>query len=144
MISSSGGAWFLLQPFSQYSEQGIDYIVGLMNGYHDNPPEGFKLPDGKYYNDYYPGHAISMPKPLSDGLIDYTDGSPKTVEQYSHDVAAFLMWVAEPKMMERKRTGFQALIFLIVFASLLYVIKKRIWAGIHDDSGVRTLPQPGE
>ena len=130
-----GGAWFLLEPFSQYSEQGSDYVVGIMNGYHDDPPAGVKIPDGKYYNDYFSGHAISMPKPLSDGLVEYTDGSPKTVEQYSHDVSAFLMWVAEPKLTERKRTGMNALIFLIVFASLLYAIKRRIWAGIHEDSG---------
>ncbi|MCW6506503.1 cytochrome c1 [Lichenifustis flavocetrariae] len=139
-----GGLWFMLQPFSQYSEQGVDYIHAVLNGYHDNPPDGFKLPDGKYYNDYYPGHAISMPKPLSDGQVTYTDGSPQTVEQYSHDIAAFLMWAAEPKLVERKRMGLTVVIFLAVFIGLLYAIKKRIWAGIHDDTGVTTAAQPGE
>ena len=130
-----GGLWFLVQPFSQYSEQGIDYIHALLNGYHDKPPEGVKIPDGKYYNDFYPGHAISMPKPLSDGQVAYTDGSPQTVEQYSHDIAAFLTWVAEPKLVERKRTGLEVMIFLAVFVGLLYQIKKRIWAGISEDTG---------
>jgi ubiquinol-cytochrome c reductase cytochrome b/c1 subunit len=130
------GPWyaFLTQPFSEYQEQGVDYIHGILNGYKDAPKD-FPLPTGKYYNIYFPGHAISMPKPLSDGQVDYTDGSPKTVEQYSHDVAAFLAWVAEPKLDQRKSTGLTVIVFLIVFAAMLYAIKRRIWAGLHDTSG---------
>ena len=130
----AGGAWFLLQPFTQYQEDGVDYIHALLNGYTD-PPKGVTVPTGKYYNEYFPGHAISMPKPLSDGQVDYTDGSPKTVEQYSHDVGAFLMWVAEPKLDQRKATGLKAIVFLVVLAGMLYAIKRRIWAGLHDSSG---------
>ena len=135
-----GGLWFLVQPFSQYSEQGIDYIHALLNGYKEKPPEGYNLPAGKYYNDYYPGHAISMPKPLNDGQVAYTDGSPQTVEQYSHDIAAFLTWAAEPKLVERKRTGLTVVIFLAVFLGLLYQIKKRIWAGISEETGGNVAP----
>lgn len=130
------GPWygFILEPFLQYQEQGVDYIHAILNGYVDQPKD-FKLPEGKYYNAYFPGHAISMPQPLNDGQVTFTDGSPETVEQYSHDVAAFLAWVAEPKLDQRKRTGLDAIVFLIVFASLLYAIKRRIWAGLHDTSG---------
>ncbi len=130
-----GGAWFLTEPFTQYQEEGPDYIHALLNGFKDKPPEGFKLPEGKYYNVYFPGHAISMPPPLSDGLVDYTDGSPKTVAQYSKDIAAFLQWAAEPKLDQRKQTGFNAVVFLIVFAGLLYYMKRKIWAGVKDASG---------
>ena len=66
-----------------------------------------------------------MPKPLSDGLVDHADGSPKTVQQYAKDVAAFLIRAAEPKLEERKRLGFSVLIFLIVYAGLLVVVKRR-------------------
>ena len=130
------GPWysFLMGPFLQYQEQGVDYIHALLNGYVEQPKD-FKLPEGKYYNAYFPGHAISMPQPLTDGQVTFTDGSPETVEQYSHDVAAFLAWVAEPKLDQRKRTGLNAVVFLIVFAGLLYAIKRRIWAGLHDTSG---------
>ena len=135
----------LLQPFQQAAESdGPNYIASLLNGYKDPPPQGFKLPAGKYYNDYYPGHAISMPPPLNDDQVAYTDGSPQTVEQYSHDIAAFLMWVAEPKMVERKRTGFNVLIFLVVFVGLLYAVKRRIWAGVHEDTGAAVAAAPGE
>ena len=129
-----GGAWFLLAPFTQYQEQGVDYIHALLNGYADAPKD-FQLPDGKYYNKYFPGHAISMPPPLSDGLVDYADGSPQTLEQYSKDIAAFLQWVAEPKLDERKETGFKVVIFLAIFAFLLWQVKRRVWAGVKDVSG---------
>ena len=99
-----------------------------MNGYAD-APKGLEM-NGMNYNTIMPGNKIAMAKPLSDGLVDYTDGSPKTVLQYSRDVAAFLMWAAEPKLEDRKRTGFRTMIFLLVFAGLLYFVKKRIWAGV--------------
>ena len=70
-----------------------------------------------------------MPPPLQDGAgRPTTDGSPQTVEQYSKDVAAFLMWAAEPHLEARKRIGFQVMIFLIVFAGLLYFTKKKVWS----------------
>ncbi len=130
-----GGLWFLLDPFTEYQEEGPDYIHALLNGYKDPPPQGVKIPEGKYYNDYYPGHAIGMPPPLSDGLVDYSDGSPKTGEQYSKDVAAYLQWMSEPTLNQRKQMGFKTVIFLAVFAGLLFVIKRRIWAGVKDASG---------
>ena len=76
---------------------------------------------------------IGMPKPLSDGQVEYTDGTPTTVDQYGRDVAAFLMWAAEPTLDARKRLGFQVMVFLIVFTGLLYFTKKRVWyAVLHD------------
>ena len=130
-----GGVWFLLDPFTQYQEEGPDYIHALLNGYKDPAPADFKLPSGKYYNVFYPGHAISMPPPLSDGLVNYSDGSPTTVEQYSKDITAYLQWMSEPKLAQRKQTGFKAVIFLAIFASLLFLMKRRIWAGVKDTSG---------
>ena len=125
-----GFPWFILQAFTQYQEDGPDYIHAILNGYED-PPPGFTLPAGAQYNKYYPGHAIGMPKPLSDGQVEYTDGTPTTVDQYGRDVAAFLMWAAEPKLDARKQLGFQVFIFLIVLTGLLYLTKRRVWHDIH-------------
>ncbi len=94
---------------------------------------GYTKPDDPKYNVYMPNHKIAMPKPLSDGQVDYADGSPKTLDQYSADVSAFLMWAAEPKLEQRKAMGLRVMIFLIVFATLLYFIKKRIWARVGGD-----------
>ena len=71
-----------------------------------------------------------MPKPLSDGQVEYTDGTPTTVDQYGRDVAAFLMWAAEPTLDARKRLGFQVFVFLIVLTGLLYFTKKRVWHAV--------------
>jgi cytochrome c1 len=125
-----GFPWFLIDILTQYQEQGPDYIVALLKGYED-PPQGFQLPAGSNYNKYFPGHAIAMTPPLQDGLVKYPDGSPETVDQYAKDVAAFLMWTAEPHMEARKRIGLQVMIFLLVFAGLLYFTKKKVWSEIH-------------
>ena len=68
-----GFPWFVFDIFTQYQEQGPDYLVALMNGYED-APQGFTLPAGSNYNKYFPGHAIGMPKPLNDGQVTYEDG----------------------------------------------------------------------
>ena len=122
-----GFPWFVFDAFTQYQEDGPDYIHAILNGYEDPPPAGAVLPPGGQYNKYFPGHAIGMPKPLSDGQVQYTDGTPMTVDQYGRDVAAFLMWAAEPTLDARKRLGFQVFIFLIVLSGLLYFTKRNIW-----------------
>jgi cytochrome c1 len=125
-----GFPYWVWDMITQYQEHGVDYITALMQGYEDKPPAGVTLPPGNFYNKYYPGNAIAMPPPLSDKRVDYTDGSPMTVEQYSKDISAFLMWAAEPHLEARKRVGFQVLIFLIVLAGLLYFTKKKVWHAV--------------
>lgn len=127
--------WWILNYFTAYSEGGPDYIHALLNGYKDPAPDGFTLPEGKYYNTYFPAHAIGMPPPLADGQVSYADaaggaGVPLTVEQYSRDVAAFLMWVAEPHLVDRKETGFKVMLFLILFAGMMYLVKRKLWANV--------------
>jgi ubiquinol-cytochrome c reductase cytochrome c1 subunit len=113
---------FIFDAVLEYQEEGPDYIVAILNG--------FTHPDDPNWNVYFPGHHIAMPKPLNDGAIKYTDGTAPTLANYSRDVAAFLYWAAEPKLEERKATGFRVLVFLIVFAGLLYFTKKRIWSDV--------------
>src|SRR5262249_31895916 len=110
---------FLFDIFVPYQEAGPDYIAAIVKGFEETP-KGVTLPPNTYYNKYFPGHAIGMRKPLTDKQVDYTDGTPQTVDQYAQDVAAFLMWAAEPHLEARKRIGFQVLIFLVVFSGLLY------------------------
>jgi ubiquinol-cytochrome c reductase cytochrome b/c1 subunit len=124
-----GFPWFVLDMITQYQEQGPDYIAALLKGYGE-PPQGFQLPPGGHYNKYFPGHAIAMPPPLQDGQVTFDDGSPATLDQYSKDVSAFLMWVAEPHLVARKRAGMQVMIFLIVLAGLLYFTKKKVWKAV--------------
>ncbi len=87
-----GFPWFVFDIVWPYQEQGPDYIHGLLTGYQD-APAGVEVPEGKYYNPYFlNGLALAMPPPLTDDQVTYTDGTPQTVDQYSRDVSAFLMW----------------------------------------------------
>jgi ubiquinol-cytochrome c reductase cytochrome b/c1 subunit len=122
---------FIIDLFTQFQEQGPNYVAALLRGYEDTPPEGFSLPDGAYYNKYFPGHSIKMPMMLMDGVVSYGDGTPETADQYAKDVTSYLMWAAEPHMEARKRMGLQVMIFLLILSSLLYFTKKRIWADAH-------------
>ena len=126
---------------------GGEYIASLLAGYQDPPscaPEDF---DG-YYNTVftaggypeeckdehghkmYPGSWIAMAPPLYGDDIDFEDGSPNDLESTSQDVAAFLMWAAEPKLNARKQAGLTGVFFLTVLAVLLYLSNKRIWAPV--------------
>lgn len=127
---------------------GPEYIVSLLNGYADNPacaPEGI---DGYYYNTAFtaggvpasckdehgnstvPGSWIAMPPPIDDGSVEFQDGHSNTKHHIAEDVASFLMWSAEPKLMARKQAGFVAVTFLVVLASLLFLTNKKIWARV--------------
>lgn len=116
-------------PWSQYAEGGVDYIHALLTGYGHEVPENVVVQPGTYYNPYFiSGPALAMAAPLSDGQVAYDDEAPETVEQYSRDVSAFMMWAAEPHLVERKATGFVVMIYLIGFAIMLYLVKNRVWA----------------
>jgi cytochrome c1 len=111
---------------------GPDYIYALLTGYVP-PPQDFKVAQGMHYNAAFPGHQIAMPPPLSDGLVPYTDGTKADVDHYARDVAAFLMWAAEPKLEERHSVGARIMFFLIVFLVVMYLAKRVVWAGVHRD-----------
>lgn len=127
---------------------GPEYIYSILNGYAENPacaPDGV---DGFYYNTAFPaggvpdsckdehgnatipGSFIAMPPPLSDGMVTYADGHEATLHHQAEDVASFLMWSAEPKLIDRKKVGFVSVVFLVLLTALLYLSNKRLWAPI--------------
>lgn len=125
-----GFPWFLWDIVAQYQEQGPDYIHALLVGYEEPPAGATPAAANLHYNTYFPNHWIAMAKPIQDGQVEYTDGTPTTVDQYGKDVSAFMMWAAEPHLAARKATGFVVMIWLLVFGSLVYLVKRRIWAGV--------------
>lgn len=104
---------------------GPEYIHAVLTGYDGETKEeaGAVL----YHNSAFAGNWIQMPAPLADDQVTYEDGTPATVDQMAQDVAAFLMWTAEPKMMDRKQVGFISVLYLIVLAALLYLTNKKLW-----------------
>jgi ubiquinol-cytochrome c reductase cytochrome c1 subunit len=121
---------------------GPEYVAGLLQGYV-TPPAGLTVPNGQHYNNHFPGdvsagwkgdahHAppggfIAMAAPLAPGKVEFDDGKKSTVKQQAEDVAAFLMWAAEPKLEERKQMGAAVMVFLVLFAGLLYASYRRVW-----------------
>lgn len=119
---------FILDIFTQYGENGPDYIYSLLTGYDEEPPAGLEIPEGTYYNPYFiAGKSLAMAPPLSDDQVEYTDGTPQTVDQYSRDISAFLMWAAEPHLEDRKSTGFRVMVFLLLLTVLVYLTKRKVW-----------------
>ena len=111
---------------------GANYIYSLLQGYED-PPIGMTLDEGVHYNKYMYGNKIKMANQLSDGLVEYADGTEATVEQMSKDVTTFLMWAAEPHLEARHQMGFKAIVYLIILTILVYFSMKRIWSRIETE-----------
>jgi ubiquinol-cytochrome c reductase cytochrome c1 subunit len=110
-------------------EGGADYIYALLNGY-EAPPANIKMGDGMNYNKYFTGNQIAMAAPLTDGRVEYADGTKATVDQMSRDVTTFLAFVANPEMEERKRMGVRVVLFLALMTCLTYAVKRQIWSNV--------------
>ncbi len=115
-----------------YQEGGADYIYAYLNGYKAPPPD-MKMGDFMNYNTVFPGHQTAMANPFvaGDGLVKYDDGTPATVDNYSRDIVAFLSWIADPTLEERKRLGLLVIGYLALTALLLGFAKRRIWSSVH-------------
>ncbi|MBV8976864.1 MAG: cytochrome c1 [Alphaproteobacteria bacterium] len=112
-------------------EGGANYVYSILTGFGQKPPPGFKVLAGKYYNPYFAGRNISMPPPLTDGAVTYSDGTKAAIDQEAKDVVTFLSWAAEPKMEERKQLGFEVVAFLVLLSALLYLSYRRVWRDKH-------------
>ena len=111
---------------------GSDYIYSVLMGYED-PPAGFELEDGVYYNKYMDGQKIKMSNPLSEGIVTYADGTQTTQAQMAKDVTTFLTWTAEPHLETRHKMGVKVIIFLTIFTLLVYLSMRRIWSRIDSE-----------
>ena len=130
--------------------RGPAYVYSLISGFEEGakrPPCLGETP-GKYYNPHFAngevsdackdkdgiptieGSLIGMAPPLTNGRVDFADGTPNTIEQEAHDVVAFLNWAADPHMNERKKLGFQVMAYLGILAAFFYVSYRRIWRDV--------------
>jgi len=108
-----------------------NYVYSLLTGYGE-PPADVKLMPGMNYNKVFSGHQIAMSAPLAtDGQVTYADGTNSTVDQMAQDVTQFLAWAGDPHMEARKQMGVKVMIFLAVFAGLLYAVKRKVWKDLH-------------
>ena len=125
-----------LSLITKAREGGASYVHSLLTGYQPQPAALLKqfptakTPKGLYYNPYFANLNLAMPPPLtSEGQVAYGPGSPKpTVDQMATDVAAFLVWTAEPKLENRHRAGVVTVLFLLFATILGYLSYQNIWA----------------
>jgi len=106
---------------------GPEYIASFLVGFTGE--EEFQAGSMFYYNKAY-GGWVSMAPVLFDGMVEYADGTEATEEQMAKDVAAFLMWTAEPHLNARKRAGLTGVILLSVLTAMLYLTNKQLWAPV--------------
>ena len=105
---------------------GPEYIAALLQGYtgKEKTEAGVTLYENSVFG------WISMAPPLEDGSVEFDDGHANDLHHLSEDMAAFLMWTAEPKLNDRKEVGVRALILLVLLTGLLYLTNKRLWAPV--------------
>jgi ubiquinol-cytochrome c reductase cytochrome c1 subunit len=106
---------------------GADYIYSLLMGYKE-APASYELDDGVYYNEYMQGNKIKMSEPVSEGIVEYSDGTNPTKDQIAKDITTFLVWASEPHLETQHRMGFKTIIFLIILITLVYMSKQKVWS----------------
>ena len=132
-----------LSLMTKARHHGSNYVYSLLTGYTDPATfekdgkrlmeefPDFQTPPGLYFNPYFANLNLAMAPPLGvDGQVTYDDGTEATESQMSADVAAFLTWTAEPKLVERKQTGFAVLVFLLFATVLAYFAKRQVWSSV--------------
>jgi len=124
-----------LSLITKAREGGASYVYSLLTGFQNEPADllkkfpDAKTPTGLHYNPYFANLNIAMPPPLtSDGQVQYQDGTKPTVDQMARDVAAFLVWTAEPNLENRHAAGIAVVIFLLFGAILGYLAYQQVWA----------------
>jgi ubiquinol-cytochrome c reductase cytochrome c1 subunit len=124
-----------LSLITKAREGGAAYVHSLLTGYRNQPAEllrkfpAAKTPPNLHYNPYFANLNIAMPPPLTtEGQVTYDDGTKPTVDQMATDVAAFLVWTAEPNLERRHSAGIAVVVFLLFGTILAFLAYKNVWA----------------
>jgi len=126
--AANGGAYPPdMSVLAKARKGGAAYIYSLLMGYEE-VPAGYELDDGVYYNKYMPGQKIKMAEPISDGVVEYADGTETTKDQIAKDVTTFLVWAADPHLEARHKMGFKVFFYLIILLTMVYLSKQKVWS----------------
>ena len=121
-----------LSLMTKARHNGSAYVYSLLSGYQEPPanlPKENRPGQGLHYNPYFANLNLAMAPPLTaEGQVTYADGTKATVDQMSKDVAAFLVWTAQPELEKRHQTGVWWLGFLLFATVLAYMSYRNIWA----------------
>ena len=110
-----------LSLIAKAREGGENYVYSFLLGF-------YAAPDGMMTNHYFPG--TKMPDAL--GIAGVTDAAQRALlEQKARDVTSFLVWAADPHAQERQTLGYYVIGYLLLLTTLLYLLKRRIWARLN-------------
>jgi len=121
---------FANEAAARASNGGADYLYNLLVAYEAEMPDDVELGTGLHYNPAFEGGQIAMAPPLSDELVEYSDGTVATTAQMAADVTEFLAWSADPKMEQRKSAGLMTMIYLAILSVLLWLSYRRVWRNV--------------
>ena len=79
------------------------------------------------------GNKIKMASPLSDDIVEYSDGTQASVDQMAKDVTTFLSWAAEPELESRHKTGVKVILYLVLLSILVFLSMKKIWSRVNPE-----------
>jgi len=125
-----------LSLMAKARHDGAAYVYSLLTGFQDQPAElleefpDAKTPAGLHYNPYFANLNLAMAPPLADGQVDFDDGSPNDLNAMAEDVAAFLVWTAEPTLAKRNQTGWPVVLFLLLATVLAYLAYRNVWRNV--------------
>jgi len=126
--AANGGAYPPdMSVLAKARKGGAAYIYSLLMGYEE-APAGYELDEGVYYNKYMPGQKIKMAEPISDGTVEYADGTETTKAQIAKDVTTFLVWAGDPHLETRHKMGFKVFFYLIILLTMVYLSKQKVWS----------------
>ncbi|EDV43271.1 uncharacterized protein Dana_GF18408 [Drosophila ananassae] len=109
---------------------GEDYVFALLTGYCE-PPAGFTLRDGQYFNPYFSGGAISMGKVIDNEVVSYADENvAASAAQIAKDVVTFLKWTSEPESDERRLLLIKVVLMSAFLIAMSYYIKRHKWSAL--------------
>nr|CBK55667.1 mitochondrial cytochrome c1 precursor [Polytomella sp. Pringsheim 198.80] len=127
---SNGGAFPPdLSLITGARHDGQNYVFALLTGYRE-PPAGIDIREGLYYNPYFPGGAIAMPKILVDEGVEYDDGTPANASQQAKDVVTFLAWAFAPYQDDQRVMGLKALFMTALMTGFAIYSKRLRWSSM--------------
>ncbi len=107
-----------LSLITKARDGGMNYLYAYLLGYHNTS-------NGSVDNLIYPG--TKMPDAL--GISSATTAAQLVdIHGKARDVTSFLAWAADPHAKERIRMGYYVLAYLVLLTSLLYLVKRMVWA----------------
>ena len=89
------------------------------------------MPEGRLLQHLLPRPRHRDAAAAHRGSVPLSDGTAATIVEMARDVSPFRVWAAEPKLEERHQLGARVMVFLIVFAIIMFLAKRAVWGRLH-------------